>query len=100
MVSGRDDGAWRAARRAVARAHHPDLGGDVAVYLRELAAVDAAHGRDADGRPLPARTVVMQGRAAELRRTIRMVRRGSRRAYRLARAHLPGPLRRTWSGPR
>ena len=99
-MSGRDDGAWRAARRAVARAHHPDLGGDVAVYLRELAAVDAAHGRDADGRLLPGRVFTAQGRADELRRTIRMVQRGSRRAYRLARAHLPAALRRTWSGPR
>lgn len=29
-----------AARRAVARAHHPDVGGDADVYAAELAAVE------------------------------------------------------------
>lgn len=29
-----------AARRAVAKAHHPDVGGDANVYAAELAAVD------------------------------------------------------------
>lgn len=32
--------AYKAARRAVAREHHPDLGGDPARYMAELAEVD------------------------------------------------------------
>ncbi|WP_415971553.1 hypothetical protein [Rhodococcus sp. 077-4] len=32
--------AYKAARRAVARQHHPDVGGDPARYLAELAEVD------------------------------------------------------------
>ncbi|MFC8177627.1 MULTISPECIES: hypothetical protein [Nocardiaceae] len=34
-----------AARRAVARKHHPDVGGDPAVYAAELAAVDRRFSR-------------------------------------------------------
>lgn len=33
-----------AARRAVARAHHPDVGGDPDVYAAELAAVERRFG--------------------------------------------------------
>lgn len=32
--------AYKAARRAVAREHHPDIGGDPARYMAELAAVE------------------------------------------------------------
>jgi hypothetical protein len=32
--------AYKAARRAVAREHHPDIGGDPVQYMAELAAVD------------------------------------------------------------
>ncbi|WP_042937799.1 hypothetical protein [Rhodococcus sp. AW25M09] len=32
--------AYKAARRAVAREHHPDIGGDPTRYMAELAAVD------------------------------------------------------------
>nr|WP_296773947.1 hypothetical protein [Rhodococcus sp. (in: high G+C Gram-positive bacteria)] len=34
-----------AARRAVARKHHPDLGGDPEVYAAELAAVERRYNR-------------------------------------------------------
>jgi hypothetical protein len=33
-----------AARRAAARAHHPDLGGDPGAFIAALTAIDAAYG--------------------------------------------------------
>ncbi|AEF42846.1 hypothetical protein [Hoyosella subflava] len=34
---------YKAARRAVAREHHPDFGGDPEVYIRALAEIDRIH---------------------------------------------------------
>jgi hypothetical protein len=38
------DRQWAAARRAVARAHHPDVGGDPGAFIAALTAIDAAYG--------------------------------------------------------
>jgi hypothetical protein len=40
----RRDRQWAAARRAAARAHHPDLGGDPGAFIAALTAIDAAYG--------------------------------------------------------
>ena len=62
---------WQSARRAVARRHHPDVGGDVEVYLAALAEVDARFGRG----PAPAVVpiVVRHSRLRRARRTLRSV---------------------------
>lgn len=39
----RRDRQWAAARRAAARAHHPDLGGDPDAFIAALTAIDAAY---------------------------------------------------------
>jgi hypothetical protein len=38
------DPRWAAARRAAARAHHPDVGGDPSAFIAALTAIDAAYG--------------------------------------------------------
>ncbi|WP_295702875.1 hypothetical protein [Lapillicoccus sp.] len=50
------DRARTAARRAVARRLHPDMGGDTAAYLDALAALDAAPA----WRPVPAAPVTFR----------------------------------------
>lgn len=42
--SREDEADWRAARRAVARQLHPDLGGDLEVYLAAMTVVDRRFG--------------------------------------------------------
>jgi len=41
-----DHAAWRAERRRAARAHHPDVGGNLDEYLRVTAGIDAKYGLD------------------------------------------------------
>jgi hypothetical protein len=41
------DRQWAAARRAAARAHHPDLGGDPGAFIAALTAIDTAYGHAA-----------------------------------------------------
>lgn len=68
------DAALRAARRQVARRHHPDVGGDVETYLRALAQLEA---RVADRRAQPVARRSTRGRlAANRRRLSLLLRRG------------------------
>ncbi|KQT91530.1 hypothetical protein ASG49_10935 [Marmoricola sp. Leaf446] len=67
--------ARAAARRAVIRRHHPDVGGDPEVLRRELAAVDAAYDAPADTVPEvglrpPGRWQPLARRATRARRTV------------------------------
>ncbi|MEP6854802.1 MAG: hypothetical protein ABJA33_04995 [Pedococcus sp.] len=43
-LDGRRAEEWRRARARASRQHHPDLGGDVHIYLDALRAVDAQFG--------------------------------------------------------
>lgn len=64
-------GEWQSARRAVARRHHPDVGGDVEVYLAALAEVDTRFGRGTARAVVP--IVVRHSRLRRARRTLRSV---------------------------
>lgn len=69
--------AWGRARARAARAHHPDLGGDVNTYLEALRQVDARYGVGAAG--APDLHVHRSGApSARLRRTARAARRVTR----------------------
>ncbi|MFC5382679.1 hypothetical protein [Aquipuribacter nitratireducens] len=81
--------SWRAERRAVARTHHPDRGGDVDAYLAALAEVDARHGRLTTAGPPPGRPRARRGTGALRRRA----RRGVRRARSLLPRGVPGARR-------
>lgn len=88
--------AWRRERRQVARRHHPDIGGDIDVYLRQMRAVDE---RFAAGQLVPP---ARERRASNLDefasppdrlhgsiRRIRTLRHRSRRLTRRVRARIP-----------
>ncbi|ROR92324.1 hypothetical protein [Nocardioides aurantiacus] len=67
--------ARAAARRAVIRRHHPDVGGDPEVLQRELAAVDAAYDGPAGTSPQvelrpPGRWQPLARRATRARRVV------------------------------
>ncbi len=86
---------WRAARRAVARAHHPDVGGEAETLQRELAAVDR---RFADRPADPSDGLTRSAPPAwqPTGRLVRRSRRTLRRRVRALRARLP----RGWPGSR
>lgn len=64
---------WRAARRAVARRLHPDVGGDPAAYLAAMAAVDRRFGPDVTtGRTRSTASRLLNPR--RIRRTVRQLR--------------------------
>lgn len=73
--------AWQGARRAAARRHHPDLGGDTDTYLAALAEVDR--------RFAAAPTTSPSGRWVRIRRAMNRQRRRSRTRVRAVRARLP-----------
>lgn len=82
---------WARARARVARAHHPDLGGEVHTYLEALHQVDLRYGVGVAG---TARVQVHRSGApsARLHRTIRATRRLTRSLTRhLPRRFRPGP---------
>jgi len=62
---------WQSARRAVARRHHPDVGGDVEAYLAALAEVDTRFGRGPTRAAVP--IIVRRSRLRRARRTLRSV---------------------------
>ncbi|MDQ3615772.1 MAG: hypothetical protein M3393_03945 [Actinomycetota bacterium] len=73
--------AWRQARREVAREHHPDHGGDPAVYLRKMDEVDQGFLVDANSATVPtlASSTRLRTRASRsLRRSRRRLGRGTR----------------------
>lgn len=73
-MTGKRSDRHTAARRAVARLHHPDVGGDPEVYAAELAAVDR--------RFAPPTTVFQTSRWKQLcRSTFRKVTRVRRKNY-------------------
>ena len=76
--------AWQAARRAAARRHHPDLGGDTDSYLAALAEVD----RQFDPAPVSA-VPSSPGRWVQVRRAVNRQRRRSRTRVRELRQKLP-----------
>ncbi|WP_030483245.1 hypothetical protein [Nocardioides aequoreus] len=82
-MTDRDD-AWRRARRAAAKRHHPDRGGDPAALHDALTAVDREFGRSAR----PARPVLVVRRSRRGR-----VRRWATRLARRAAARRPGATR-------
>lgn len=93
---------WLRARHAVARDHHPDLGGDQEELIRQLSEVDARFGdRDAIGqRRSPASPGIDLLRPPSVLQFIarggtRVIRRG-RQAERILRARIP----RGWPGSR
>ena len=73
------DREWAAARRAAARAHHPDVGGDPDAFVAALTAIDAAYGHVREpGDPRVAVIVVV--RRAWWRRVAATVTKALRRA--------------------
>ena len=72
----------RTARRAVIKAHHPDRGGDPALFVELLAAIDRSHGA-----PEPGPGVSTSGHGRRRRR--QAVRRLRQRLPR----HVPGARR-------
>jgi hypothetical protein len=77
-----DDAARRRALRAVARRHHPDVGGDPEAYVRAVEAVERRfrHGLD-PSRPVvePVHVVPSARWRLVLRRVLRHLRRWRRR---------------------
>lgn len=90
---------WRRERRRAARAHHPDVGGDLDEYLRVVGEIDARLGPA--GRPTAAAgvTTTVSGRRVSVRRRLRTVRRRTRGLSREVRSRLPRgvPGARRWS---
>ncbi len=84
-MSERDD-AWRRARRAAAKRHHPDRGGDAEALHEALAAVDRDFGRSSRPSRPPRPVVVVRSRRR------RMARWAARLARRAA-ARRPGATR-------
>lgn len=87
---------WRRARRQVALRHHPDLGGDVDVYLRRMHEVDAAFERR--GEPTSGTYAGSQQDLSDLlvtpaqwprARVLRGLRRRGRKAVTRVRARIP-----------
>jgi hypothetical protein len=99
VIQGAIDGPgarWRRARRAVARRHHPDRGGDSATYLAELAEVDRRFGVGLADAPPPCPSV--RGPRVPRRSPRRRLARTVRRVTRGVRARLPrwAPGARHW----
>jgi len=86
---GIDRAAWQRARRAVARRHHPDLGGDLATYLRLLAEVDRRHGFTHRAGSRPAHVTLDRRRRALVRRSLRARVQDVHRLVRALRGRLP-----------
>lgn len=90
---------WRRERRRAARAHHPDVGGDLDEYLRVVGEIDARLG-PVDRLPAVAGvTTTVSGRRVSVRRRLRTVRRRTRGLSRAVRSRLPRgvPGARRWS---
>lgn len=83
---------WRAERRSVLMAHHPDRGGDAATLETELRRVDEGYRR----RGIPPTSSVAPGRLQPLTRRLRRTSRGLRRGIRAVRVRLPP----RWPGAR
>lgn len=82
----------RARRRAIARQHHPDLGGDPERYLAAMQELDAA--AHADGsRPGDGRTTPLTVRTTVRSRVTRRVRRAVRRLRQRIPRSIPGSRR-------
>ena len=87
--------AWRSERRAAARLHHPDVGGDTQEYLRVIAAIDTQYGLGAaasEASPLARAAGRAPLRTGRLTRARRRAGRAFRRARQLTqkiRARLP-----------
>lgn len=87
--------AWRAERRAAARRHHPDVGGDVQDYLRVTADIDlryalgAAAARYGSAPNTEARTFVRNDRRSRALRRFRTLARGRRALSKTIRSRLP-----------
>lgn len=94
MRSGPGDdgqrGEWAAARRRVARRHHPDVGGDPDEFVRSLADVDARFtpAPATPGRSAARRVTTLKG-LYRLKRTRYALRRGRRAGARRIRSTLP-----------
>jgi len=78
-----EQSAWRAERRAAARRHHPDLGGDTQEYLSVMAEIDRRHGAGA------VRLLVADDHRSRAVRRLRATARRARAASRTARTRLP-----------
>ncbi|MGN7132813.1 hypothetical protein ACTHQY_06000 [Rhodococcoides corynebacterioides] len=72
-----DERAYRDARRAAVRAHHPDAGGDADDLMRVLADIDRRFGIGVE-RTRPARPVDVVVVTSTPRRVLRLVRRAGR----------------------
>ncbi|MFC7959020.1 hypothetical protein [Rhodococcoides kroppenstedtii] len=72
-----DERAYRDARRAAVREHHPDAGGDADVLMRVLADIDRRFGVGGE-RPRSARPVDVVVVTSTPRRVLRLVRRAGK----------------------
>lgn len=82
----------RARRRAIARQHHPDLGGDPERYLAAMRELDAAE-RTGAPRPGHGRTTPLRVRTTVRSRLTRRVRRAVRRLRQRIPRSMPGSRR-------
>lgn len=87
-LDGPQAAEWGRVRARAARAHHPDLGGDVDTYLEALHRVDVRYGVGAGG---TVRVQIHRSHApgARLRRALR----AGRNLTRSLSTHLPPPFR-------
>lgn len=83
--------AHTAARRAAARKHHPDRGGDAEAFIRALRDIDARFG-ESDGRG----GSDVQVRSTVVSRNLRRLRTSGRTTVRRIRSSIP----RSWPGSR
>lgn len=82
--------AWRSERRRVAKALHPDVGGDPQTYLRTMREVDRRHGISTSQASDPAAARPRQRSLAHrLGRARHTAARRSKRAVQNVRARLP-----------
>lgn len=87
-LDGRQAAQWGRARARAARAHHPDLGGNVDTYLEALHQVDARYGVGASG---TVRVQIHRSRAPWAR--VRRATRAARNMTRELSTHLPPRFR-------
>ncbi|WP_134767930.1 hypothetical protein [Nocardioides sp. 1609] len=76
----------RARRRALAKQHHPDLGGDPAEFVRAMRGLGGSAGDDGPAAVAPHTTTVAVSRAV---RTVRRVRGSATTLVATARRRLP-----------